>query len=177
MKDSKKPFLPAKSADPSSPHRLRVVLVEPEIPPNTGSIARLCAASNCELILLGKLGFQLTDAHLKRAGLDYWRFVSWRHHPGDPLGFLKKLPPRSVHLFSSKSKVPYTHCPVTTGDYLVFGSEVSGLSPSIVQQFNCYAVPHQQEGVRSLNLATVVGIVVQESLRRFAVLDPDPFNS
>ena len=155
----------------TKPPLLRVVLVEPEIPANTGSIARLCAASNCQLILLGTLGFELSNTRLKRAGLDYWRFVRWQHHPQDPLNFLKTLPSRSVHLFSRHSTTPYTHCPATTGDWLVFGKESEGLSKPILQRFpnQCYGISHHQPQVRSLNLATVVGITVHEVLRRFSV--------
>ncbi|MEE8435977.1 MAG: TrmH family RNA methyltransferase, partial [bacterium] len=118
---------------------MNVVLVEPQIPPNTGNIARLCAAGGCHLILAGALGFRLDDATLKRAGLDYWDHVSWEHRP-DFESFFNTLPPGSFHLFSTHATMPYTMMPVTHGDYLIFGKETAGLPKSLLERYpgNCY---------------------------------------
>jgi tRNA (cytidine/uridine-2'-O-)-methyltransferase len=161
---------PAVSAHPpATPHRPRVtvVLVEPQIPPNTGNIARLCAAADCHLILLGALGFTLDDAHLRRAGLDYWEHVSWEHKK-DADGFLASLPPRAVHLLSARATLPYTQIPIADGDYLVFGKETTGLAPAVLDRFpgQCYAIPIVEPGVRSLNLSSAVAIVLYDALRR-----------
>lgn len=145
---------------------INVVLVEPQIPPNTGNIARLCAASQCHLILVGELGFGLNDSALKRAGLDYWRYVSWEHVP--ELGeFLAQIPPGAFHLFSTHASKPYTHLPVVWGDYLVFGKETAGLSKSLLERHaqQCYTIPMAERGVRSLNLSSAVAIVLYDALR------------
>jgi len=161
-------------ADPDPGRRFRlaepalnVVLMEPQIPPNTGNIARLCAASRCHLVLLGALGFTLDDAALRRAGLDYWDYVSWEH-VADGEGFLAALPPRSFHLLSARTGAPYTHLPAARGDWLVFGKETTGLPKSLLDRYpaQCYTVPIAERGVRSLNLASAVAIVVYDVLRR-----------
>ena len=146
---------------------LNVVLVEPQIPPNTGNIARLCAAGGCHLILAGALGFRLDDATLKRAGLDYWEHVSWEHRP-DFASFFNTLPPGSFHLFSARATKPYTAMPVTHGDYLIFGKETAGLPKSLLERYpgNCYTIPMFGEGVRSLNLSSAAAIGVYDALRR-----------
>lgn len=146
---------------------VNVVLVEPQIPPNTGNIARLCAAGGCHLILAGNLGFRLDDAALKRAGLDYWEHVSWEHRP-DFEAFFDSLPPGSFHLLSTHATAPYPAMPVTHGDYLIFGKETAGLPKSLLERYpgNCYTIPMFGEGVRSLNLSSAVAITVYDALRR-----------
>lgn len=146
---------------------LNVVLIEPQIPPNTGNIARLCAAAGCHLILAGSLGFALDDARLKRAGLDYWEHVSWEHLP-DVESFVTSRPPRALHLLSARASVPYTQIPAQPGDYLVFGKETTGLAPGLLGRFpdQCYSIPIIEPGVRSLNLSSAVAIVVYDVLRR-----------
>lgn len=146
---------------------LNVVLIEPQIPPNTGNIARLCAAAGCHLILAGTLGFVLDDARLKRAGLDYWDHVSWEHEP-DVESFVTSRPRRSLHLLSARATVPYTEIPAQPGDCLVFGKETTGLPPGLLGQFSdqCYTIPIVEPGVRSLNLSSAVAIVVYDVLRR-----------
>ena len=146
---------------------LRVVLVEPQIPPNTGNIARLCAATRCHLVLVGTLGFDLGDATLRRAGLDYWEHVSWEHQP-DREAFLAGLPPQALHLFTTHAQVPYTRMPVTRGDWLIFGKETSGLPKSLLERYaaQCYTIPMVEPGVRSLNLSSAVAIVLYDALRR-----------
>jgi tRNA (cytidine/uridine-2'-O-)-methyltransferase len=146
---------------------LSVALIEPQIPPNTGNIARLCAAAGCHLILAGTLGFTLDDAHLKRAGLDYWEHVSWEHEP-DLEAFFAGRPGRSLHLLSARASVPYTRIPAQPGDCLVFGKETIGLGPEILDRFpgQCYNIPMVEPGVRSLNLSSAAAIVVYDVLRR-----------
>jgi len=146
---------------------LNIVLVEPQIPPNTGNIARLCAGAGCHLILVGKLGFQLNDTTLKRAGLDYWEFVSWEHRE-DVDTFFDEIPPHSFHLFTTHATRPYTELPAAWGDYLVFGKETAGLPKSLLNQYpeQCYTIPLKEAGVRSLNLSSAAAIVTFDALRR-----------
>ncbi len=146
---------------------LRIVLVEPEIPPNTGNIARLCAATRLHLVLVGKLGFSLDERHLKRAGLDYWPFVSWTHEP-DLESWLAAQAPHSFHLLSTRVPTPYTHMPVTWGDALVFGKETAGLPADLLRRYSaqCYTIPMAEPGVRSLNLSSSVALVTYDALRR-----------
>jgi tRNA (cytidine/uridine-2'-O-)-methyltransferase len=153
------------------PPPLNVVLVEPQIPPNTGNIARLCAATRCRLILVGKLGFELSDAHLKRAGLDYWDYVNWEHVPaGD--AFFATAAPRSLHLLTRHTTRAYTDIPVRRGDFLVFGKETTGLGQTLLNRFpeQCYTIPMAEPRVRSLNLSSAVAIVVYDALRRLGEL-------
>jgi tRNA (cytidine/uridine-2'-O-)-methyltransferase len=146
---------------------LRVVLVEPQIPPNTGNIARLCAATRCHLVLVGALGFELDNASLRRAGLDYWEHVSWEHVPALET-FLAGLAPGSFHLLSARGGAPYTHLPAVRGDCLVFGKETTGLPRSLLERYprQCYTIPMAEAGVRSLNLSSSAAIVLYDALRR-----------
>lgn len=152
---------------------LTVVLVEPQIPPNTGNIARLCAATRCHLLLLGKLGFELTDPHLRRAGLDYWEYVSWEHQP-DAEAFFAAAVPRRLHLLTRHAVRPYTGIPLQRGDFLVFGKETTGLGAGLLQRFaaQCYTIPMAEPRVRSLNLSSAVAIVLYDALRRLGALNP-----
>lgn len=144
-----------------------VVLVEPEIPPNTGSIARMCAAAEIHLVLVGPLGFELTDARLKRAGLDYWPHVSWEHLP-DTQRYIDELENLPFALFSSHATRDYTQTDARAGINLVFGKETAGLPKALLNRYKdkCYTIPMAGSGVRSLNLATAVGIVTYDHLRR-----------
>jgi tRNA (cytidine/uridine-2'-O-)-methyltransferase len=146
---------------------LNVVLVEPQIPPNTGNVARLCAASGCHLILVGRLGFDLSEPTLKRAGLDYWDYVSWEHRP-DLETFLADLAPRAFHLLSARAATPYTLLPAAWGDHLLFGCESEGLPKWLLERHpgQCYTVPMAESRVRSLNLSSAVAIVTYDALRR-----------
>jgi tRNA (cytidine/uridine-2'-O-)-methyltransferase len=148
---------------------LHVVLVEPQIPPNTGNIARLCAATRCHLILVGALGFALDAASLRRAGLDYWEAVSWEHLP-DWETLAARMPPRSFHLLTTRAQRPYTHMPVAPADYLVFGKETAGLPASLLEAYpdQCYTIPMQEPRVRSLNLSSAVALVLYAALSRVA---------
>ncbi len=150
----------------SSPN-LNIVLVEPQIPPNTGNIARLCAATQCHLILLGKLGFELSDRYLKRAGLDYWKFVSWEHIPNSE-EFLGQLPPEKFHLLTTHATTLYTQCNPKKSDFYFFGKETAGLPKHWLAKYKdrCYTIPMWNSQIRSLNLSSAVAIIVYHALHR-----------
>lgn len=144
-----------------------VVLVEPEIPPNTGSIARLCGATDCILHLVHPLGFSTDDKHLKRAGLDYWqqvRIIHWQNLDT----FLEAQDERKLYFFTTKSSRSYTSATYRPGDFLIFGKETKGLPPELLQlyQERSYTLPMRNPNIRSLNLAMTVGIVVYEAIRQ-----------
>jgi tRNA (cytidine/uridine-2'-O-)-methyltransferase len=150
---------------------LHVVLVQPEIPPNTGSIARLCAATGVRLHLVGPLGFSLEDRYLKRAGLDYWPFVDLRVYDGwDEFD----SPARSGRyaLFSARAERSYLALAPQPGTFLVFGSETRGLPPALLaaHRGETYTIPIFNRKVRSLNLANAVSIVVYDALRQLGRL-------
>src|SRR4051794_37066292 len=146
---------------------LHVALWEPEIPPNTGNIARLCAATGARLHLVGRLGFHLDDRRLKRAGLDYWDRVDCSAHAGWE-EFLATVGAPRVVCLSSRAVRAYTQIAYEGGDCLLFGNESKGLPGSILERYSETAVtiPMPAEHVRSLNLATAVGIVLYEALRQ-----------
>jgi tRNA (cytidine/uridine-2'-O-)-methyltransferase len=147
--------------------RLHIVLVEPEIPPNTGAIARICAATNTVLHLVEPLGFKLDDKALKRAGMDYWRHVTWRTWP-DWTTFQTAHPQARLHLLTTKAMRSYTEVRFEAEDYLVFGRETKGLPESLLkeQADTCLTIPMSNPAVRSLNLATAAAIVLFEALRQ-----------
>lgn len=151
---------------------LRVVLVEPQIPPNTGNIARLCAAVRCHLILVGSLGFELSDRYLKRAGLDYWQWVSWEHQPDQEL-FFAALPKPRCHLITTHCDRSYTQCAPAFGDYFFFGKETAGLPKKWLEDHpeRCATIPMWEPEVRSLNLASAASIVIYDGLRQLGLLD------
>lgn len=146
---------------------LNMVLVEPEIPPNTGTIARLCAATGSRLHLVGPLGFQLTDAKLRRAGLDYWDGVDLTRHPDLPT-CLQSIGAATAYYFSTRGTASYTTARYRPGDALVFGSESRGLPDAVLDAANdrVFGIPMLTERVRSLNLATAAAIVLYEALRQ-----------
>jgi tRNA (cytidine/uridine-2'-O-)-methyltransferase len=147
---------------------LNVVLVEPEIPPNTGNVARLCAATGTTLHLIEPLGFKLDDAQLKRAGLDYWQHLQWHRWPDWP-AFQKQLAPAArLWLIESKGPRPYAEARFQAGDYLVFGRETAGLPPALVAQYpdTWLRIPMFDANVRSLNLSNCVALVLYEALRQ-----------
>lgn len=152
-------------------HQLHIVLVEPEIPPNTGSIARLCGATNAVLDLVHPLGFSTDDKHLKRAGLDYWQFVSINHWP-DLESFLEAEDEDNLFFFTTKTTHPYVKAPFHPGSRLVFGKETKGLPEEILALYRerCYTIPMQNPHIRSLNLAMSAGIVMYEALRQIGEL-------
>ena len=143
-----------------------VVLIRPEIPPNTGNIGRLCLATQSTLHLVKPLGFSLDDRQVKRAGLDYWEEVSLRLW--DSLEDLQESQPPDANYFflTTKSKHPYYQVKFRRGDFLVFGPETKGLPESLLAANNdrCISIP--MHGTRSLNLATAVGIVLFEAMRQ-----------
>ncbi len=146
--------------------KLNVVLVEPEIPPNTGNIARLCAATCSTLHLVRPLGFRTDDRALKRAGLDYWKYVDVVYHENLE-AFLEKVPRKRLILFSKKAKGPYVDAPFEDGSYLLFGKETLGLPDVLLKEMEeqCFRIPMWGK-TRSLNLSTAVGIVVYEAYRQ-----------
>jgi tRNA (cytidine/uridine-2'-O-)-methyltransferase len=173
---------------------MNIVLVEPEIPPNTGNVARLCAATGATLHLVGPLGFRLDDRELKRAGMDYWEHVTWKYwktleelriaegnpHP-DPLPLEERgkfSSPRvrgedqgegpRFYYVTTKSKRSYTEPRYEWGDYLVFGRETAGLPKTLLDANakTTITIPMFNPQARSLNLATAVAIVLYEAMRQ-----------
>lgn len=148
-----------------------IVLVEPEIPPNTGNIARLCGATGTVLHLVGKLGFSTDDRQLKRAGLDYWSAVEIHYWPDLPA--LQAAYPSARFIYTSKKAVR-THVAIRydAGDFLVFGKETKGLPDSLIDANPETSVRIPMSGpVRSLNLSTAAGIVLYEALRQTGQLE------
>ncbi|WP_457575767.1 tRNA (cytidine(34)-2'-O)-methyltransferase [Desulfomarina sp.] len=144
-----------------------IVLVEPEIPPNTGSIARLCGANNCHLHLVRPLGFSTDNKQLKRAGLDYWKYVSiiyWDNFES----FLRAQDENKLFFFTTKVRTSYTQARFKSGDFLIFGKETKGLPADILKLYKdrCYTLPMSNTNIRSLNLAMTAGIVLYEALRQ-----------
>ena len=149
---------------------LHIALLEPEIPPNTGNIARLCAATGAVLHLIGRLGFQLDNRSLRRAGLDYWSALDVRRH--DRLEDFESLwigtDSGRLFCFSAHGTTRYTRVAYRPGDCLLFGGESHGLPPGLLQRHadRTLVIPMPAGKVRSLNLATAVGIVLYEALRQ-----------
>jgi tRNA (cytidine/uridine-2'-O-)-methyltransferase len=147
---------------------MNVVLVEPEIPPNTGNVARLCAAAGATLHLIEPLGFVLDDKQLKRAGLDYWEHLRW-HRWADWPAFQKQLSPAArVWFIESHGKRRYSDVQYEPGDYLVFGRETAGLPRQMIEQYpdSWLRIPMLHGKVRSLNLSNCVALVLYEALRQ-----------
>ena len=151
---------------------MHVVLFQPEIPPNTGSIARLCAATLTPLHLIEPLGFKIDDKHLKRAGLDYWGYVDLRLHKSWD-DFVEKANGRKLLYFSKRAERSYTTARFQADDYLIFGPETRGLSQELLDanRDRAYRIPMMGSGVRSLNLSNAVSIVLYEGLRQLRKLD------
>ena len=146
---------------------LHIALIEPEIPPNTGNIARLCAATFTTLHIVGVTGFRLDEKAVRRAGLDYWDEVKiFRHIALENL--YEKLPDSRFLYFTTKSKRLYTDFQFVENDCLVFGRETRGLPEDLLKANweRALTIPMPNENVRSLNLATSVGIVLYEALRQ-----------
>ena len=146
---------------------LTVTLFEPKIPPNTGNIARLCGANNVKLDLVGNLGFDMDDKYLKRAGLDYWDHIKWEYFPNIDEYCLYAFQ-NKFHLLTTKSKNVYTDRVFTKNDIIIFGSETAGISENILNEYpeNACTIPMINKNIRSLNLATSVGIVLYEAIRQ-----------
>ncbi|MPZ75245.1 MAG: tRNA (uridine(34)/cytosine(34)/5-carboxymethylaminomethyluridine(34)-2'-O)-methyltransferase TrmL [Deltaproteobacteria bacterium] len=146
---------------------MQVVLFQPEIPPNTGSIARLCAATLTPLHLIEPLGFKIDDKHLKRAGLDYWKFVDLRVHKSWD-DFIRKSTAKRLLYISKRAVKSYTSVHYEENDYLVFGPETQGLPQQLLDENSAHSfcIPMAGHGVRSLNLSNAVSIVLYEGLRQ-----------
>lgn len=147
---------------------MHLVLLEPEIPPNTGNIARLCAATRTELHLIEPLGFRLDDATLRRAGMDYWRQVTWTRWPDWPT-FEHALPGGAVcWLIESGGPRRYTEAQFGSGDYLVFGRETAGLPSALLERHadHWLRIPMFHAESRSLNLSNCAALVLFEALRQ-----------
>ena len=150
------------------PYDLSIVLVTPEIPTNTGSIGRLCLATNSTLHLVDPLGFDISDSRVKRAGLDYWKHVKVLRHKSFEL-FLNSLPSDAPTVFfSTKAKTSLFEKKFKEGSYLIFGSETKGLEAELIEKFseNTFHIPQYDDRVRSLNLANAASIVVYETIRQ-----------
>ena len=142
-----------------------VVLVEPEIPPNTGNVGRLCLAAKSTLHLVKPLGFSLDDRQLRRAGLDYWEDVDLKIW--DSLEALERKNPAARFFYvTTKTNRAYWDAQFRPGDFLVFGRETKGLPESLLAAHDHICITIPMEGTRSLNLATAVGIVLFEAIRQ-----------
>lgn len=147
-----------------------IVLVEPEIPNNTGNIGRTCVGTGCKLHLIDPLGFEISDTKLKRAGLDYWENLSWSRYTS--FSDWKSTVPnmKRAFFFSKKVTRPYYEVNYQPGDWLVFGKETKGLSDEILSQHGAQAVQIPMYGpIRSLNLSNAVAVAVYEALRQHEV--------
>ncbi len=146
---------------------LHICLVEPEIPPNTGNIARLCAATFTDLHIVGVVGFRLDEKAVKRAGLDYWDEVKIHRH-FDLENLYRALPNSRFLYFTTKSKKIYTNFHFQDEDCLIFGRETRGLPEDLLKANweRCLTIPMPNKNVRSINLATSAGIVLYEALRQ-----------
>ena len=147
---------------------LNVVLIEPEIPQNTGSIGRLCLATGSTLHLVEPLGFEITDAQLRRAGLDYWEHLKVVRHASVD-AFLEQLPANATKVFlSKKAGRTYFEQTFEPGTWLIFGKETAGLPDWVLNKYaaDTIRIPMVDARVRSLNLSTAVGIVMYEAIRQ-----------
>jgi tRNA (cytidine/uridine-2'-O-)-methyltransferase len=146
---------------------LHIVLVEPEIPPNAGNVARLCAATGCALHLVEPLGFRIDDRELKRAGLDYWDALAVVVHPSLD-AFLTAFAERRLWLLSTRAQRAYTDADFAPGDALVFGKETAGLPQPLLDADpeRALRIPMRPGAVRSINLSTAAGVVTYAALAR-----------
>lgn len=151
--------------------RLNIVLVEPEIPPNTGNVARLCAATGATLHLVKPLGFSIDDKQLKRAGLDYWHLLDIVIYDNFA-EFEEKNPVGTRYLATTKGGKAYTDLSYDDGGYLLFGKETKGLAPEIIARYPDTAIRlPMRADARSLNLSNSVAVVVYEVLRQWGFPD------
>ena len=147
--------------------KINVVLYEPEIPQNTGNIARLCACTGASLYLVGKLGFSLSSKYTKRAGLDYWESVDL-HKISSMEELYQKFPDGTFYYLTTKTKKKYTDIEFKDNDFVVFGPETRGLPEQYVTQDTAVTIP-MKEGQRSLNLSNSVAITVYEAIRQIGL--------
>ena len=146
---------------------MHVVLVEPEIPQNTGNIGRLCVLTECQLHLVGKLGFSISNSYLRRAGLDYWELLDVKQHVSI-VELWEQAPQARFHYVSTKAVQLYTEVNYNQEDYLVFGSETKGLPEKLINEQQKFAIKIPMWGIkpRSHNLGNSVAIVIYEALRQ-----------
>ena len=147
---------------------MHIVLVEPEIPPNTGNVARLCAATRTTLHLVEPFGFELDDQQLKRAGMDYWRQVEWHRWP-NWMEFQNQLTPNArLWFIESRGPQRYAEVRYSPDDYLVFGRETAGLPKKLLEEHRdrWLRIPMFNEESRSLNLSNCAALVLFEALRQ-----------
>lgn len=148
---------------------LHVVLFQPQIPPNTGNVGRLCAVTRSRLHLVHPLGFTITDRHLRRAGMDYWRSLDVHHHADWQAFIASAAAPRRLWLFTTHATGRFWDARFEDGDGLLFGNEEAGcpewLHAAIPDAFRI-TIPHANPSLRSLNLSTAVGVGVYEALRQ-----------
>jgi tRNA (cytidine/uridine-2'-O-)-methyltransferase len=151
----------------------QVALIQPQIPPNTGNIARTCAATGTPLHLIGPLGFQIDDRYLKRAGLDYWPYVDWHYH--DSLTTFQAVRKQQTGRwigFSTRGKYSYVKFSFQTDDWLLFGSETTGLSAEVLGTCDATVyIPMVQPRVRSLNLSVSTALGLFEARRQLGLLE------
>jgi tRNA (cytidine/uridine-2'-O-)-methyltransferase len=147
---------------------MNIVLVEPEIPPNTGNVARLCAATKTRLHLIEPFGFRLDDKELQRAGMDYWQHVDWHRWPNWAAFQETLLPGAKLWFVESNGPNRYSDARFAAGDYLVFGRETAGLPGQLLEQNRdrWLRIPMFNEKSRSLNLSNCAAIVLFEALRQ-----------
>lgn len=147
--------------------KLNIVLVEPEIPQNTGNISRTCAATNSSLFLVRPLGFEITDKHLKRAGLDYWQYLDLHYLDSIDELFEKYFKGDNFHFMSTKGNKLYSEATFKNGDFLIFGKESHGLPEPLLEKYYEYTLRIPMWGdLRSLNLSNSVAITLYEALRQ-----------
>ncbi|MFQ5672714.1 MAG: tRNA (cytidine(34)-2'-O)-methyltransferase [Nitrospinales bacterium] len=150
------------------PHNLHIVLVEPEIPSNTGSIGRLCLATGTSLHLIEPLGFQINDTQLKRAGLDYWPHLQVMRYKNLD-AFFQSIPSQAPKVFfSKKSTASFFDHRFEAGSYLFFGRETRGLPQELLSAHpgRTFRIPQYDSRVRSINLSNAVSVVVYEAIRQ-----------
>jgi tRNA (cytidine/uridine-2'-O-)-methyltransferase len=147
---------------------IHIALWEPEIPPNTGNIARLCVATGSPLHLIGRLGFRIDERSLRRAGVDCWPAVEVHRHDSLTQFEQTMAAPSRLYCFSARAQTPHTAIRYQGGDCLLFGAESRGLPDEVLERHagRTVVIPMPAGKVRSLNLATAVGIALYEALRQ-----------
>ena len=147
--------------------KFNIVLVEPEIPQNAGNVSRTCAATNCTLHMVKPFGFEITDKHLKRAGLDYWQYLDVRYYDSFEELFSKYYNGDNFYFMSTKGKIVYSNAKFKDGDFLVFGKESHGLSEPLLEKYYDKTLRIPMFGnLRSLNLSNSVALTLYEALRQ-----------
>lgn len=146
---------------------MHVALIDPDIPQNTGNVARTCVMTGTSLHLVGELGFSLDDRHLRRAGLDYWQHLDFRYHESFE-ALLQEYGEHTFYFFSTRGKRQYHEIAYGDQDFLVFGSETQGLPPGLLDRFGDLScrIPMIRGIKRSLNLSNTVALVLYEALRQ-----------